>query len=48
MHDEQPLNELEISVIVLGFAYAAALMSLIVNAADRPFVSAPMAVRRRI
>ena len=30
MHDEQPLNELEISVIVLGFAYAAALMSLIV------------------
>jgi hypothetical protein len=30
MNCEQPLYELEISVIVLGFAYAASLMSLIV------------------
>jgi len=30
MNYEQPLYELEISVIVLGFAYAGSLMSLIV------------------
>jgi hypothetical protein len=30
MNYEQPLYELEISVIVLGFAYAASFMSLIV------------------
>ena len=30
MNYEQPLYELEISVIALGFAYAASLMSLIV------------------
>ena len=30
MNYEQPLYELEINVIVLGFAYATSLMSLIV------------------
>ncbi len=30
MNYEQPLYELEISVIILGFGYAASLMSLIV------------------
>ena len=30
MNYEQPLYEIEISVIVLGFGYAASLMSLIV------------------